>query len=36
LRSYMYIVPFIVEGGAEGICTCTEEHKKNMNIMLNM
>jgi hypothetical protein len=19
--------PFLVEGGAEGICTCTEEHK---------
>jgi hypothetical protein len=23
----MYIFPFLVEGGAEGICTCTEEHK---------
>jgi hypothetical protein len=23
----MYICPFLVEGGAEGICTCTEEHK---------
>ena len=23
----MYICPFLVEGGTEGICTCTEEHK---------
>jgi hypothetical protein len=23
----MYIFPFLVEGGVEGICTCTEEHK---------
>ena len=24
----MYIVPFLVEGGTEGICSCTEEHEK--------
>ena len=23
----MYISPFLVEGGVEGICTCTEEHE---------
>ena len=23
----MYIFPFLVEGGVEGICTCTEEHE---------
>jgi len=23
----MYIFPFLVEGGTEGICTCTEEHE---------
>ena len=27
LRSYMYIFPLSVEGGTEGICTCTEEHE---------
>ena len=27
LRSYMYIFPFLVDGGTEGICTCTEEHE---------
>ena len=25
----MYIFPFLVEGGTEGICTCTEEHEIN-------
>ena len=29
LRSYMYIFPFLVEGGTEGICRCTEEHEIN-------
>jgi hypothetical protein len=23
----MYIFPFLVEGGTEGICTCTEENE---------
>ena len=23
----MYIFPFLLEGGVEGICTCTEEHE---------
>ena len=23
----MYMFPFLVEGGVEGICTCTEEHE---------
>ena len=26
-RSYICIFPFLVEGGTEGICTCTEEHE---------
>ena len=25
----MYMFPFLVEGGTEGICTCTEEHEIN-------
>jgi hypothetical protein len=25
----MYIFSFLVEGGTEGICTCTEEHEIN-------
>jgi hypothetical protein len=25
----MYIFSFLVEGGTEGICTCTEEHEMN-------
>ena len=23
----MYIFPFLVEGGTEGMCTCTEKHE---------
>ena len=26
-RSYMCIFPFLVDGGTEGVCTCTEEHE---------